>query len=60
MDDEGTNVGIICLYNNPILKVINKFELLLAVSVCDESRAIEYRIGIPSLSRWNGYLTAMA
>ncbi len=47
MDDNGTNVGIICLDNNRIRKVINKFELLVAVSVRDESRAIKYRFGIP-------------
>jgi hypothetical protein len=37
MNDVGTNVGIICLDNNRIRKVINKFELLVDVLVCDES-----------------------
>lgn len=47
MNDEGTNVGIISLDNNHIRKVINKFDLLVAVSVCDESQTIKYNYSIP-------------
>ena len=47
MDDDGTNVGVICLDNSRIRKVINKFELLVNVSVCDATRIVKYNFCIP-------------
>jgi len=42
MNDDGKNVGIICLDNNQIRKVIDYFELLVDVAVTDNARAIKY------------------
>jgi hypothetical protein len=47
MDDAGKNVGIICLDNNRIRKIISNFETLLQVSISDPSRLVKYSYCIP-------------
>jgi hypothetical protein len=42
MDDDGKNIGIICLDNNRIRKVIDNFEQLVGVAVIDNARAMKY------------------
>jgi hypothetical protein len=37
MDDDGKNVGIICLDNNHIWKIISNFDALANVSISDHS-----------------------
>ena len=48
MNGDGKNVGIICLDNNRIRKVIGNFELLVDVAVTDNARAIKYATFIPN------------
>ncbi len=47
MDDNGKNVGIICLENNRIWKVIDSFEVLVTVAVNDPARSMKYNYCIP-------------
>jgi hypothetical protein len=47
MNDSGKSVGIICLDNNRIRKIISNFELLVSVSVTDDTRLEKYNIAIP-------------
>jgi hypothetical protein len=50
MDDDGKNVGIICLDNNRIQKIISNFDALATVSISDHSQNSycipQYRQGI--------------
>jgi hypothetical protein len=47
MDGEGKNVGIICLDDNQIRKMVNKLELLMNISFADKYRRIKYQYSIP-------------
>jgi hypothetical protein len=47
MNDEKTNVGLICLDNNRIRKVIEALELIVDVSIVDEQRSIKCNYCIP-------------
>jgi hypothetical protein len=47
MDDIGKNIGIICLDNNRIRKVIDSFEVLVTVAAQDPARSMKYNYCIP-------------
>ena len=47
MTDDGKNVGMICLDNNHIRKVIDQFEILVDVAVRDDARIQKYNYCIP-------------
>jgi hypothetical protein len=42
MSDDGHNVGVICLDNNRVRKIIDNFATLVAVSVSDNTRLKKY------------------
>ena len=46
MDKDKKTVGVICLDNNRIRKILNRFETLVAASITDESRVIKYNTSI--------------
>jgi hypothetical protein len=47
MDEQGKNVGIICLDNNRIRKIIDNFQLLIQASISDPTRLTQYSYCIP-------------
>jgi len=47
MTDDGKNVGMICLDNNHIRKVIDQFEILVDVAVRNDARIQKYNYCIP-------------
>jgi len=59
MDDDGKNVGIICLDNNRIQKIISNFDALATVSISDHSQNSycipQYRQGIIILWQWEEF-----
>jgi hypothetical protein len=48
MNNEGTNVGIICLYDNQIRKVLESFEIIIDASVMDATQIIKWKYYIPN------------
>jgi hypothetical protein len=48
MNDDGTNVGIICLDNNRIRKVLESFEIIIDASVTDATKIIQWKYCIPN------------
>jgi hypothetical protein len=48
MNKNGTNVGIICLDNNRMQKVLESFEIIIDASVMDATRIIQWKYCIPN------------
>ena len=46
MDKDNKSVGIICLDNNRIRKILNAFETLVAASITDDSRVVKYNTSV--------------
>jgi len=51
MDDGGKNVGIICLDNNCVWKIISNFDALATISISDHSQLLKYSIASHSIDR---------